>query len=202
MADIVDPKASESTVPPTKPAAAAPPAAKAPAKAAAEKVATPPSPDRMRRQLIWAALGGYLGVNLLMFLRFFFPRALYEPNTVFSIGYPTDFNLGIDQRYLMTNRIWVIREPDRIFVIFARCTHLGCTPEWKPSENKFKCPCHGSGYDSEGVNFEGPAPRPMDRAHIEKDATGKLIVDTSRLYVDDPNAGVNHFNDPGAFLSV
>ena len=32
------------------------------------------------------------------------------------------------------------------------------------SENKFKCPCHGSGYDSEGVNFEGPAPRPMDRA--------------------------------------
>jgi cytochrome b6-f complex iron-sulfur subunit len=200
MADTGEPKPPEATVPPTKPAAAAP-AAKAPAKAAAAKTEKP-SPDRMRRQLIWAAVGGYLGVNLLMFLRFFFPRALYEPNTVFSIGYPTDFNLGIDQRYLMTNRIWVIREPDRIFVIFARCTHLGCTPEWKPSENKFKCPCHGSGYDSEGVNFEGPAPRPMDRAHIEKDATGKLIVDTSRLYVDDPNAGVNHFNDPGAFLSV
>jgi hypothetical protein len=27
-------------------------------------------------------------------------------------------------------------------------------------------------------------------------------VDTSRLYVDDPRAGVNHFNDPGAFLNV
>ncbi len=201
MADTGEPKPAEGTVSSTKPAVAAPPAPKAPAKAAAAK-SEPASPDRMRRQLIWAALGGYLGVNLLMFLRYFFPRALYEPNTVFSIGYPTDFNLGIDQRYLMTNRIWVIREPDRIFVIFARCTHLGCTPEWKPSENKFKCPCHGSGYDSEGVNFEGPAPRPMDRAHIEKDATGKLIIDTSRLYVDDPNAGVNHFNDPGAFLSV
>jgi cytochrome b6-f complex iron-sulfur subunit len=200
MADTGEPKPAEGTSSP-KPAVAAP-AAKAPAKAAAVKAAEKPSPDRMRRQLIWAALGGYLGVNLLMFLRFFFPRALYEPNTVCSIGYPTDFNLGIDQRFLMTNRIWVIREPDRIFVIFARCTHLGCTPEWKPSENKFKCPCHGSGYDSEGVNFEGPAPRPMDRAHIEKDATGKLIIDTSRLYVDDPNAGVNHFNDPGAFLSV
>jgi hypothetical protein len=23
-----------------------------------------------------------------------------------------------------------------------------------------KCPCHDSGYDSEGINFEGPAPRP------------------------------------------
>ena len=203
MADTGEPKPAEGTVSSPKPAVAAPPAPKAPAKAAAADKSEPASPDRMRRQLIWAALGGYLGVNLLMFLRYFFPRALYEPNTVFSIGYPTDFNLGIDQRFLMTNRIWVIREPDRIFVIFARCcTHLGCTPEWKPSENKFKCPCHGSGYDSEGVNFEGPAPRPMDRAHIEKDATGKLIVDTSRLYVDDPNAGVNHFNDPGAFLSV
>ena len=42
----------------------------------------------------------------------------------------------------------------------------------------------------------------MDRAHISLDATGKIIVDTSRLYVDDPQAGVNHFNDPDAFLSV
>jgi cytochrome b6-f complex iron-sulfur subunit len=155
-----------------------------------------------RRRIIWACIWGYLGVNFLMFLRFFFPRALYEPNTIFGIGYPSDFNLGIDQRYLMTNRSWVVREPDRIFVIYAKCTHLGCTPEWKSAENKFKCPCHGSGYDSEGVNFEGPAPRPMDRAFIQLDPTGKIVVDTSRLYVNDPRAGVNHFNDTGAYLNV
>ncbi len=151
---------------------------------------------------MWACIWGYLGVNFLMFLRFFFPRALYEPNTVFSAGFPSDFSLGIDQRYLMTNRVWIVREPDRIFAIFARCTHLGCTPEWKSAENKFKCPCHGSGYDSEGVNFEGPAPRPMDRALLKLDPTGQIVVDTSRLFVDDPRAGVNHFNDPGAFLNV
>ena len=156
----------------------------------------------MRRRVIWTAIGGYLGINFLMFLRFFFPRALYEPNTVFSIGFPSDFDLGVNQQFLMGNRIWVIKEPDRLFVVFARCTHLGCTPEWKPSENKFKCPCHGSGYDAEAVNFEGPAPRPMDRAHVELDATGKIIVDTSRLYVDDPAAGVNHFNDPNAYLPL
>ena len=202
MADNVEAKPAETSVSPAKPTGAPAPPAKPVAKASADKAAAAAPPDQMRRRVIWAAVGGYLGINFLMFLRFFFPRALYEPNTVFSIGYPSDFSLGIDQRYLMTNRSWVIREPDRIFVIFARCTHLGCTPEWKTSENKFKCPCHGSGYDAEGVNFEGPAPRPMDRAHIEKDATGKIIVDTSRLYVDDPAAGVNHFNDPGAFLSI
>src|SRR5271155_600069 len=182
------------------PAPAATPAANAAsapdAKAAEKEV------NKSRRTIIWACIWGYLGVNFLMFLRFFFPRALYEPNTIFTIGYPSDFNLGIDQRFLMTNRSWVVREPDRIFVIFAKCTHLGCTPEWKPAENKFKCPCHGSGYDSEGVNFEGPAPRPMDRAFIQLDPTGKIVVDTSRLFVDDPRAGVNHFGDPGAFLNV
>jgi cytochrome b6-f complex iron-sulfur subunit len=165
-------------------------------KAAAKEINT------SRRRIVWACIWGYLGVNFLMFLRFFFPRALYEPNTIFTIGYPSDFNLGIDQRFLMTNRSWVVREPDRIFVIYAKCTHLGCTPEWKSAENKFKCPCHGSGYDSEGVNFEGPAPRPMDRAFIQLDPTGKIVVDTSRLYVNDPRAGVNHFNDTGAYLNV
>jgi cytochrome b6-f complex iron-sulfur subunit len=175
---------------------AATPSAPADTKAIAKEV------NDSRRRIIWACIWGYLGVNFLMFLRFFFPRALYEPNTVFRIGYPSDFALGIDQRFLMTNRVWVVREPDKLFVIFARCTHLGCTPEWKPAENKFKCPCHGSGYDSEGVNFEGPAPRPMDRAFVELDPTGKITVDTSRLFIDDPRAGVNHFTDPGAFLNV
>jgi hypothetical protein len=44
--------------------------------------------NRGRRRIAWAFIWGYLGVNLLMFLRFFFPRALYEPNTVFNIGIP------------------------------------------------------------------------------------------------------------------
>lgn len=202
MTDLPEGKAADSPAKPASPAVPAPtPAAAAkPAAKAAPKSYEPP--DKGRRRLIWALIWSYLGVNLLLFLRFFFPRALYEPNTVFSVGYPSDFSIGIDQRFLLTNRIWIIREPGRIFVIFARCTHLGCTPEWKPSENKFKCPCHGSGYDAEGINFEGPAPRPMDRAKMELDATGKIIVDTSKLYMDDPRAGVNQFNDPGAFLSV
>jgi hypothetical protein len=42
----------------------------------------------------------------------------------------------------------------------------------------------------------------MDRSLVQLDPTGKITVDTSRLFVDDPRAGVNHFNDPGAFLNV
>jgi len=143
-----------------------------------------PSPEvlQLRRKLVVSSVTGVLGINFFMFLRFFFPRALFEPNTVFSVGYPSDFGFGVDTRFQQADRIWVVRNAEGIFAIFARCTHLGCTPDWRESENKFKCPCHGSGYDSEGINFEGPAPRPMDRAHIELLPTGQIQVDTSRLF--------------------
>jgi cytochrome b6-f complex iron-sulfur subunit len=154
---------------------------------------------RARRRLVWATVAAFLTAWLLAFFRFFLPRTLFEPATSFKIGYPEEYGLGVDTKFQQKYRIWVDRTPDRIFVIYARCTHLGCTPDWKPSENKFKCPCHGSGYDSEGVNFEGPAPRPMDRAHIETAPDGQILVDVSRLY-QWPKGQPTQFNDDGAFL--
>jgi cytochrome b6-f complex iron-sulfur subunit len=172
------------------------------AAAAAGLPTTTPSTeiDRRRRRFVWVMVTGFLTAWFLAFFRFFLPRTLFEPNTVFKIGYPSEFALGVDTKFQQKYRIWVDRTPDRLFVIYARCTHLGCTPDWKPSENKFKCPCHGSGYDSEGINFEGPAPRPMDRAHIELAPDGQILVDTAKLY-SWPKGQPTHFNDPGAFLT-
>lgn len=155
-----------------------------------------------RRQLTWALIGGYLGINFLMFLRFFFPRALYEPSTIINIGLPTNFQSGVNQQFLQSNRIWVVVDPGRLFVIFARCTHLGCTPDWLQQQNMFHCPCHGSEYDPDGVNFAGPAPRPMDRCHVSLQADGTVQVDSSRLYMQDARAGINQFNNPEAFISI
>jgi cytochrome b6-f complex iron-sulfur subunit len=152
-----------------------------------------------RRRFVMASVLGILGVNLLMFLRFFFPRALYEPKTNFRIGYPSDFGFGVDTKFQNQYRIWVVRNTEGIFVISAICTHLGCTPDWKPSENKFKCPCHGSGYDPEGINFEGPAPRPMDRAHVELDPEGQIVVDLSHVY-RWPKGEPSQFGEEGAIL--
>jgi cytochrome b6-f complex iron-sulfur subunit len=202
MANAGDLAPSTPTPPSPSAAAASPKPAKPPAPAKAKRAAeAAPSPEKMRRRIVWSCVGAFLTANLLMFLRFFFPRTLFEPSTVFKIGYPADFQPGVDERFKQQYRIWVVREADRIFVIFGRCTHLGCTPDWKPAEHKFKCPCHGSGYTPEGINFEGPAPRPMDRAHLEKDATGQIVVDTSRLY-SWPKGGVDHFNDAGSFINI
>ena len=158
-----------------------------------------------RRRFAWTAVAAFLMAWFITFFRFFLPRTLFEPATSFKIGYPSDFGLGVDTKFQQKYRIWVDRTPDRIFVIYARCTHLGCTPDWKPAENKFKCPCHGSGYDSEGINFEGPAPRPMDRAHVEKAPDGQILVDVSKLYQwpkGQPSQFSSGDGSSGAFLNT
>ncbi|MBD0370674.1 MAG: Rieske 2Fe-2S domain-containing protein [Pyrinomonadaceae bacterium] len=163
---------------------------------------TPDQPiNKMRRRIVWASVAGFLATSFLMFVRFFLPRAIFEPSTVFRIGFPSDYGLGVDTKWQQQHRIWVDKTSDRLFVIYARCTHLGCTPDWKSSENKFKCPCHGSGYDSEGINFEGPAPRPMDRAHVTLDAEGQIVVDTNRLY-KWPKGETNEFNEEGSYIPL
>ena len=176
------------------------PATAKPAAPVVETTADPPV-NKMRRRIVWATIIGALTTFFLMFVRFFLPRSILEPSSIFRIGAPADYAIGVDTKWQQQYRIWVTRTSDRLFVIYARCTHLGCTPDWKASENKFKCPCHGSGYDSEGINFEGPAPRPMDRAKVTLDAEGQIVVDTGTLY-EWPKGAKSHFDDDGAFIRV
>ncbi len=178
--------------------------ANAPARTAAAPVvesSSDPPVNKMRRRIVWATVAGALTTFFLMFVRFFLPRSILEPSSIFRIGAPADYALGVDTKWQQQYRIWVTRTSDRLFVIYARCTHLGCTPDWKASENKFKCPCHGSGYDSEGINFEGPAPRPMDRAKVTLDAEGQIVVDIGKLF-EWPKGEPSHFDDKDAFISV
>ena len=182
-----------------QPRAAAP--AKPAAPAAVVEASSDPPVNKMRRRIVWATVAGALTTFFLMFVRFFLPRSILEPSSSFRIGPPADYAIGVDTKWQQQYRIWVTRTSDRLFVIYARCTHLGCTPDWKASENKFKCPCHGSGYDSEGINFEGPAPRPMDRAKVSIDAEGQILVDTGKLF-SWPKGETSHFDDKDAFINV
>jgi cytochrome b6-f complex iron-sulfur subunit len=63
-----------------------------------------------------------------------------------------------------------------VAALSTTCTHLGCIPTWLENDRKFKCPCHGSGFKPNGINFEGPAPRPLERFKISEE-DGVLLVD-------------------------
>jgi len=200
----VAPGAAQAGSTPTAAVSKAPPkpvAARPPAGGPLVESAPDPPVNKVRRRIVWVSVIGFLTTNFLMFLRFFLPRTIFEPSSVFKVGFPADYALGVDTKWQQQYRIWVDKTSDRLFVVYARCTHLGCTPDWKASENKFKCPCHGSGYDSEAINFEGPAPRPMDRAHVELDAEGQIVVDISKLY-KWPKGERNEFEDPGAYIPL
>ena len=125
-----------------------------------------------------------LGAALLGFGRFMFPRVLFEPDPVFKAGTPYTYVPGtVDERFKQGQRVWIVRQEDgSSYALPAICTHLGCTPNWLNVENKFKCPCHGSGFKRDGTNFEGPAPRPLDRIEIELGPDGQLVVNKDAVY--------------------
>jgi len=140
-------------------------------------------------RLGWGGFGIFTGFSLLGFIRSAFPRVLFQPPVTFKAGFPSDYAVGeVSDKYKQEQRVWIVREETGIYAVFAKCTHLGCTPRWQPSENKFKCPCHGSGFFKTGLNFEGPAPRPLDRFKISVGEDGQLVVDKSRVF--KMNAGV------------
>lgn len=137
--------------------------------------------DRRYFILGTAASTAALAVTAAGTQRFMFPRMLFEPPSTFDAGKPEDFLPG-QPTFFKEPRTWIVRTTDRIYALTGRCTHLGCTPSWLNSDGKFKCPCHGSGFRITGVNFEGPAPRALERFKIELTA-GKLMVDKNRVFL-------------------
>jgi cytochrome b6-f complex iron-sulfur subunit len=145
----------------------------------------------------WFAVLSFIGTAAIGALRLMVPRVLYEPPSAFKAGFPEDFVVGeVNEKYKDDFRVWIVRETDGFYALSAICTHLGCTPRWLPSENKFKCPCHGSGYHKDGVNFEGPTPRPLERLKIALDDDGQILVDRNIKFLYEKG----EWSKPGAFL--
>jgi len=115
--------------------------------------------------------------------RFMFPNVLYEPPQEFKAGFPEDFGVDqVDERFKASYGCWIVREASGFYVLSTVCTHLGCTPNWLAAEEKFKCPCHGSGFIKTGINIEGPAPRPLERYKITLAEDGQILVDKNTKY--------------------
>jgi cytochrome b6-f complex iron-sulfur subunit len=186
--------------------AAAPAAAKV--AAASGREADDTSPLLTRRAwmgLAWGAFSAASAAALAATGRFMFPNVLNEPPQQFKAGFPNEYGMGVDERWKEKFGIWIVRTPDEpdvhlsgFYALITVCTHLGCTPNYLAAENKFKCPCHGSGYRITGVNFEGPAPRPLERARIVLADDGQILVDKSRHFQRE----LGQWTDPEAFLKA
>jgi cytochrome b6-f complex iron-sulfur subunit len=122
--------------------------------------------------------------------RFMFPNIVRLPPSRFPVGKPDAFAPGqVEERFKAQFGIWIVNAEyngqQQIFALKSVCTHLGCTPNWLEAEQKFKCPCHGSGFYKDGINFEGPAPRPLERYAISIASDGNIMVDKSRIFQEE-----------------
>lgn len=134
----------------------------------------------------WVAFTAASAALLGAATRFLFPNVLYEPPQEFKAGFPDDFAIDqVDERFKASFGVWIVREARGFYVLSTVCTHLGCTPNWLPADEKFKCPCHGSGFIKSGINVEGPAPRPLERYKVTLAEDGQLLIDKNTKYQEE-----------------
>jgi cytochrome b6-f complex iron-sulfur subunit len=199
-----------------------------PAKAPAKPQTVPPRPSRdlagaatatapqpSRRHFLaetmtwiiagWITFTAALSAMTLMTVRFMFPNVLAEPPSTIKIGLPSRYDPeDVNDRYKAEWGFWVVRSTkygdgqDILYALQSICTHLGCPPNWLPAEQKFKCPCHGSGFYITGINFEGPAPRPLERFKVALADDGQIMVDKSQRFQEE----LKQWADPDSFIPV
>ncbi|MFG1484345.1 ubiquinol-cytochrome c reductase iron-sulfur subunit [Halobacteriovorax sp. HFRX-2_2] len=146
----------------------------------------------------WVAFTSAIAGFLTLAFRYSYPNVNFEPEMDFVAGRPNDYEEGVDERWKNGYGVWIVKMEGRLFALSNICTHLGCVPNWLPAELKFKCPCHGSGYYQNGINFEGPAPRPLERYKISLNAEGKIIVDKTKIYRYEKG----QWDNPQSYLKV
>jgi cytochrome b6-f complex iron-sulfur subunit len=149
--------------------------------------------------IAWTSFAAACGAGALATTRFMFPNVLFEPPQTFKAGLPEEFLPGtVDNRFKESYGVFVIRDDNSIYALKAICTHLGCTPNWLEAEDKFKCPCHGSGFYRTGINFEGPAPRPLERYRLVVMDSGQILIDKTKFFAYEKG----EWSNPESFLTV
>ena len=149
--------------------------------------------------LAWATFAAAMGGAMTALAAFMIPRVDFTKIEVFKAGPPDNFPPNtVDESFKASRRCWIVNTNGKLFAISVVCTHLGCTPNWMENERKFKCPCHGSGFTIEGINFEGPAPVPLRRFEVSLADDGQLVVNKGRQFF----AEKGEFEDPRSYITV
>ena len=154
--------------------------------------------------LAWLLLGLVAIVGGLGMARFMMPNMIVELPSRFKVGPISDFPPEtVSEKFKASRGVWIVNTDTYngtrlLYALSSICTHLGCTPNWLEGEQKYKCPCHGSGFYINGINFEGPAPRPLERVGIEVAADGLIEVDKSVKFQEE----LGQWQDGKSFIEI
>jgi cytochrome b6-f complex iron-sulfur subunit len=119
----------------------------------------------------WGAVLTSIGIGTLAWVRLMYPRVLFEPPSQFKLDtHRYRAALGLRQSGSAPT-LQAARFDDRFIAVSATCPHLGCTPRYLNTEDKFKVPLPRLGLSrlfqaggrSSRPTSRGPAPRPLER---------------------------------------
>jgi len=137
---------------------------------------------------ITAAVLGFITLFLTIpFVSFLLPvnegsedKFIKVPNfPKLAVGKPTKLSFeSVDKQAFITSSVvydvWVTKEAEDKAVVYSPlCPHLNC--RYTFVDNLYKCPCHGSVFNTEGKCIAGPSPRPLDTLAY-KIENGELFV--------------------------
>ena len=127
------------------------------------------------------ALGASGILGMLGIARITYPGTGTRTRTI-RAGRPDDFPLHTFT-LLEDKGLFIYRDHVCTRAVSATCTHLGC--RLQKTGTGFRCPCHGSEFDKQGVVLSGPAPRNLDWLKMEFDYNGYLVVKPDQIVSPD-----------------
>jgi len=137
-------------------------------------------PPETRRDFLglaatWSTIVAF-ALAMLGALRLPMPSVFPESDSKVKLGRPDQFSIG-SATYFPVPHLWLFRSEKGFHAISSVCTHLGCITE-RGEDGAFKCPCHGSKFDLNGLVTGGPAPKGLVWADLSVSPEGGLIADT------------------------
>jgi len=141
----------------------------------------PPLTNR-RRFLNWL-LGS--GAGALM-VSIFYPVARYLVPPEVEESATNQVTLGLTSADVAPNSGQVFRFGSRPGILIrtpagelrafdGMCTHLDCIVQYRDDLGHIWCACHNGHYDLNGINIEGPPPRPLQQFSVVE-ADGAIVV--------------------------
>ena len=84
--------------------------------------------------------------------------------------------------------VWLRKQPDGSVIAFnSICPHLGCSVNYRRSDDDFFCPCHTSSFDLDGTKTNEVPPRNMDELEIITATDGEPGKDGKELWLKFQN---------------
>jgi cytochrome b6-f complex iron-sulfur subunit len=124
-----------------------------------------------RRTFLKALIGVFAAawavVAVYPVLRYLWPKDVVEEVVnELVLGKVADFPPGSAKNFKFGSvpGLFIHSNDGKLFAYNAKCSHLGCTVQYKPDISNIYCACHGGVYDvTSGKNISGPPPAPLDK---------------------------------------